>query len=102
MKNWEECNKPHVLSKQFFDKQGIKVFVSGRPSKEFFAVYNFFKKMDETVLNLLHEFLSTHNFSRKITMNELFLVAERWNTKTKVAVVTETQKKNYMEALQKL
>lgn len=101
-KTWEECNKPYVLTQDFFHAMNENVFKNGKPTKSYFAVYNFFKKTEEPILNLLHEFIMANRFTRKLTMTEFFTAAQQWNMKTKVAVVTETQTKNYLEALKQL
>lgn len=101
-KKWEECNKPYVLTQDFFRVMQENVFKAGKPTKSFFAVYGFFKKIEEPILNLLHEFIVANRFTKKLTMAEFFTAAQRWNVETKVAVVTETQTKNYLEALKQL
>lgn len=93
MKSWDDCNKPHRLAKKFL---GITGDFS---KKNFFAVYSFFKKQQETTLNLLYEYLCSLNGKHKITMADLFKQAEEWNTRSKVKHITHSNVTDYLELL---
>lgn len=98
-KPWSECNKPHRLAIQFLGSTGGKAFVGGRPSRDFFKVYNFFKKLDASTLNLFHEYLLATGDNPGLTMTGLFYKAPEWNQKQRTAVVTETHVEDYLELL---
>ena len=100
MKDWEHCNKPVALAKKFFAVQGINAFTGGRPSKQFWAVRGFYRKLDDTVLNLFHEYLETIEGHRSITMPQLFNEARRYATESKITKVTSTKVNDYMKLLE--
>lgn len=100
MKTWDNCNKPVALAKQFFAVQGINAFTGGRPSKQFWAVRGFYRKLPPEALNLLHEYMDSLKSPQKFTMTELFHRAERWNTQSKVTNITTTTVVNYLKLLE--
>ena len=100
MKQWEDSKKDHYLTLQFFGVQGINVFASGRPSKDYYAVRRFLGKLDDTVLNLFHEYLETIDGHRSITMPQLFNEARRYATESKITKVTSTKVNDYMKLLE--
>lgn len=100
MTAWEKTgSKPHYLAKEFFFVQGKNVFVSGHILSDFWKVKAFFGKLDESTLNLLHEYLATVKEHRTFTMKELFECAKTWNSASKVAQVKETKTNDYMKLL---
>lgn len=101
-KTWETGDKSTWLARQYFRVNGRNVFASGRPSRDYFKVRNFFKKLDVTVLNLFHAYLDTIMEQRTISMKQLFYEAEQWNTHQKFAEITETHENDYMELLKGL
>lgn len=98
-KTWNESKKPHRLAKEFFGTIGKNAFVGGRPTRDFFKVWNFFKKLDEPMLNLFHEYLAANGGQPGLTMTELFYKAQAWNQKQRTAVIKETHIENYLELL---
>lgn len=101
MKSWSDCNKPHRLTLEYMKSQHINGFANGRPTKNFFKLYNFFKKQPLEVLNLLHEFLETKP-RRNMNMSQLFYEARSWNTNTKVAKITKTNETDYFALLKEM
>ena len=101
MKSWANCNKPHRLTMEYMKSQRINGFANGKPTKNFFRLYNFFKKQPMEVLNLLHEFLVT-NPDKKMNVSQLFWAARDWNTNTKVAKVTKTNEVDFFELLKEM
>lgn len=89
-KQWGESNKPHRLAQEYIARQQ-KTYSRA----DFFRVYTFFKSKDESVLNLLHEFLCNEE-SKGMTMAELFLCAQRWSTKTQEAKIAKTTVEDYL------
>ena len=89
-KRWEESNKPHRLAQEYIARQSRKF-----SRTDFFRVYTFFKSKDESVLNLLHEFLCSEE-SKGITMTELFVSAQKWSTKTQETKITKTTVDDYL------
>lgn len=101
MKAWADCNKAHRLTMEYMRSQDIHGFANGKPTSQFFRLYNFFKKQPTEVLNLLHEFLST-NPDKKMNMTQLFWAARSWNTNTKVAKVTKTNEVDFFKLLKEM
>lgn len=101
MKSWTESNKPHRLTMEYIRSQRIKGFANGKPTTNFFRLYNFFKKQPMEVLNLLHEFLETKP-SKKMNVSQLFWEARDWNTDSKVAKVTKTNETDYFALLKEM
>lgn len=101
MKTWANCNKAHRLTLEYMKSQHIKGFANGKPTKNFFRLYNFFKKQPLEVLNLLHEFLETKP-RRNMNMSQLFWAARDWNTNTKVAKVTKTNEVDFFKLLKEM
>jgi hypothetical protein len=101
MKAWADCNKAHRLTMEYMKSQKINGFANGKPTKNFFRLYNFFKKQPMEVLNLLHEFLGT-NPSKKMNMTQFFWAAHDWNTNTKVAKVTKTNEVDFFKLLKEM
>lgn len=101
MKTWADCNKPHRLTMEYMKSQRIKGFANGKPTTNFFRLYNFFKKQPTEVLNLLHEFLETKP-SKKMNVSQLFWEARDWNTNSKVAKVTKTNEVDYFALLKEM
>lgn len=89
-KRWEESNKPHRLAQEYIARQSRKF-----SRTDFFRVYMFFKRKDESVLNLLHEFLCSEE-SKGITMTDLFVRAQKWSTKTQETKITQTTVDDYL------
>ena len=78
---------------------GKNAFPNGRPSVQFFRVYNFFKKLDDSVLNLFHEYLAATGVNTGLTMKALFYEARAWNQRQRTAKVSETHIEDYLELL---
>ncbi|WP_074816784.1 hypothetical protein [Selenomonas ruminantium] len=98
-KSWSECNKPHHLAMEFLGTIGKRAFVGGKPSRDFFKVYNFFKKLDVAALNLFHEYLVATGSNPRLTMKGLFYEAPAWNQKQRTAKIAETHIEDYLELL---
>ena len=93
MKPWNECKKPHRLAMEFFGAVGKNAFPGGRPTRDFF------KKLDEPVLNLFHEYLIATGGQPGLTMTGLFYKAQAWNQKQRTAIIKETHIENYLDLL---
>ena len=99
VKSWSTCNKPHRLAMEFLGAIGKTAFVGGRPTGDFCRVYNFFKRLDVSVLNLFHEYLAAVGERPWMTMRGLFHGALAWNQQQRTAKVTETQVEDYWALL---
>ena len=100
MKPWKESNKPHRLAMEFLFTIGKQPFAGGKPTRDFFKVWNFFKRLDESVLNLFHEYMITTGENPDLTMQGLFYKAQEWNQKQRVAVIKETTVTDYLKLLE--
>ena len=99
MKPWNECKKPHRLAMEFLGAVGKNALPGGRSIRDFFKVLNFFKKLDEPVLNLFHEYLIATGGQPGLTMTGLFYKAQAWNQKQRTAIIKETHIENYLDLL---
>ena len=100
MKSWEESKKPHRLAMEFLGTIGKQAFVDGRPTRDFFRVWNFFKKLDESALNLFHEYMMATGKNPGLTMRDLFYKAPEWNQQQRVTVIKETTVTDYLKLLE--
>lgn len=92
-------NKPYLLALQFLWTVGDKAFNHGRPTKGFFRVYKFYQKLDETMLDLFHEYLDAHGQDKELTMKALFVNAPCWNQMQRTTKVSETKTEDYLALL---
>lgn len=95
---WNDCNKPYWLARQFLATIDRPFISKGRPSREFFRVYNFFKKLDVETLNLFHEYMEATG-KQRLSMSDLFHKAAAWNTTQKTTVITSTKINDYLALL---
>lgn len=98
-KSWEECNKPQRLTLEYATTIGAKLFTP-RPTQQYFKLYNFFKRLDESVLDLFHEYLQAHDAMPGLTMKALFYKAPRWNQEQRKVHINETHVENYLKLLE--
>ena len=97
MTKWDTSNKAHFLAREFIAKQQGRKF----SRSDFFRIYSFFKKKDDTVLNLLHEYLSSGEANLNLSMTDLFIQAQKWaleSQKTKIKI-TKTEVTDYLALL---
>lgn len=100
-KPWSECNKPHRLTMEYMKSQDIHGFANGKPTRQFFKLYSFFKKQDTQVLNLLHEFLEATP-KHRMNMTQLFHESWNWNVKSKVTHIKQTKETDYFALLKEM
>ena len=98
-KPWDKCNKPYNLALQYLWTAVEKAFEHGKPTRGFFRVYNFFKRLDELVLDLFHEYMEAEGKRPGLTMKALFYDSAMWNQRHRTTKITETHTEDYLALL---
>lgn len=101
-KPWDKCNKPYILALQYLWTADEKAFEHGKPTRGFFRVYNFFKKLDVEVLDLFHEYMDETGKQPGLSMTGLFYKAAAWNREKRTTKITETHVEDYLALLKEL
>lgn len=101
-KEWEASNKPHVLTKLFFSVRRQPAFCNRKPTQDFFRVYGFFKKIDESSLNLLWEYLQANPNETIASMSCLFQDAKRWASQQKIRKIDTTKVADYLQLIREM
>lgn len=94
MTKWDTSNKAHFLAREFIARQGRKFSRS-----DFFRIYSFFKKKDDMVLNLLHEYLSSGEADLNLSMTDLFIQAQKWALESQKTKIIQTKVTDYLALL---
>lgn len=99
-KPWEKSNKPYVLTMEYAKAAGVILFGCNGPTRNFYRIYNFFKRLDETILDLFHEFIQAHGADPNLSMRALFYEAPKWNQQQRTAQIKETHIEDYLKLLE--
>ena len=95
MTKWDTSNKAHFLAREFIAKQQGRKF----SRSDFFRIYSKKKKKDDTVLNLLHEYLSSGEADLNLSMTDLFIQAQKWALESQKTKITKTEVTDYLALL---